>query len=34
VARTGEREIHMEFWWVNQKERDNLEDTGIDKMII
>ena len=34
MARTGEREIHMEFWSVNKKERDNLEDTGTDKMII
>jgi len=26
-------EVHTDFWWGNLKERDNLEDTGIDGSI-
>jgi hypothetical protein len=26
----GKEEVHVGFWWVNLKERDHLEDTGVD----
>ena len=26
--------MHTRFWWGNQKERDRLEDPGIDRRII
>jgi hypothetical protein len=28
------REVHEVFWWGNLKERDNLDDLGIDGRII
>jgi hypothetical protein len=28
------REMHVNFWLENRKERDHLEDLGIDGMII
>ena len=36
VARVGERrgEVYAGFWWVNLRERDYLEDTGINGRII
>jgi hypothetical protein len=34
VARTGRTEKHTGFWWVKIKERDHLEDLGIDGRII
>jgi hypothetical protein len=35
VARKGGGgEVHTEFWWENLRERDHLEDTGIDRRII
>ena len=36
VARIGERrgEVYTGFWWGNLRERDNLEDPGIDGRII
>jgi hypothetical protein len=31
----GRREMHTEFWWGNLKERDHVENLGIDgRMII
>jgi len=32
VARKGE--VYTEFWWGNMKERDHLEDPGVDGRII
>ena len=34
VARRGGGEVHTEFWWGNLRERDHLEDKGIDERII
>jgi len=34
VARMEGREVHAGFWWGNLRERDYLEDTGIDRRII
>jgi hypothetical protein len=36
VARMGERrgEVYTGFWWGNLRERDHLEDPGIDGRII
>jgi hypothetical protein len=28
------REIHTGFWWGNVKERDSLEDVGVDERVI
>ena len=33
VARMG-RDVHTGFWWGNLRERDHLEDPGIDRRII
>jgi hypothetical protein len=33
VARTGEKRLRSGFWWGNLKERDNLENLGIDGSI-
>ena len=33
VARMGTREVHTRFWWVNLREGDHLEDTGVDGRI-
>jgi hypothetical protein len=30
----GTREVQIEIWWENLKERDRLEDLGIDGRII
>ena len=30
----GRREVHVGFWWGNLRERDHLEDPGIDGRII
>jgi len=30
----GRVEMHTEFWWGNLRERDRLEDLGIDGRII
>jgi hypothetical protein len=30
VARTGRGEEHTGFWWGNRRERDHLEDPGVD----
>jgi hypothetical protein len=30
----GGGELHAGFWWGNLKERDHLEDLGIDRRII
>jgi len=30
VARVGRGEAYTEFWWGNLRERDYLEDTGLD----
>jgi hypothetical protein len=27
------RELHTGFWWVNMRERDHLEDPGVDERI-
>jgi hypothetical protein len=34
VARMGEGEAYTGFWWGNLRERDHLEDPGIDGRII
>jgi hypothetical protein len=34
VARVGEREMYAGFWWGNLKEREHLEDPGLDGRII
>jgi hypothetical protein len=34
VARMGRGEVHTGFWWGNMRERDNLEDPGVDGRII
>jgi hypothetical protein len=34
VARTGRREVYTGFWWGNLRERDHLEDPGINGRII
>ena len=34
VAPIGEKEVHTGFWWENLRERDHLEDPGIDDRII
>ena len=33
VARMGRGEVCRRFWWVNLRERDHLEDPGIDGRI-
>jgi hypothetical protein len=30
----GREEVHTGFWWGNLRERDHLEDTGVDGRII
>ena len=30
----GEGEVYLGFWWKGLKERDNLEDPGIDGSVI
>jgi hypothetical protein len=30
----GTEEVHTEFWWGNPKERDHLEDLGVDGRMI
>ena len=30
----GGGEVHTRFWWGNMRERDHLEDTGLDGRII
>ena len=35
VARIGrEEEVHAKFWWGNLRERNHLEEPGIDGLII
>ena len=34
VARLGRGEVYTGFWWGNLKERDQLEDPGIDGRVI
>ena len=34
VARMGRREPYTGFWWGNPRERDQLEDPGVDGRII
>ena len=34
VARLGRREVHTRFWWGILREKDHLEDAGIDGRII
>ena len=34
VARMGRGEAYTGFWWGNLRERDQLEDKGIDERII
>jgi hypothetical protein len=30
----GREDVHTEFWWGNLRERENLEDLGVDGRII
>jgi hypothetical protein len=30
----GREEVHTRFWWGNLRERDRLEDVGVDGRII
>jgi len=34
VARTGRGEVYTGFWWGNLRERDHLEEPGVDGRII
>jgi len=34
VALWGRGEVHTGFWWGNLRERDHLEDLGVDRRII
>jgi hypothetical protein len=34
VAPIGEKEVHTGFWWGNVRERDHVEDPGIDGRIL
>jgi hypothetical protein len=34
VASTGRGEVYTGFWWGNLRERDNLEDRGVDGRIM
>jgi hypothetical protein len=34
VARMLGGELRTEFWWGNQKERDHVEDQGVDTVIL
>jgi hypothetical protein len=34
VANMEEGEVSICFWWLNLKERDHIEDTGLDGRII
>jgi len=34
VARTGGGELHTEFWWGNLRERNHLEDLGVEGRIM
>ena len=34
MARMGRGEVQTGFWWGNLKERDHLEDSGVDGRII
>jgi len=34
LARTGRGEVYTGFWWGSLKERNHLEDSGVDGRII
>ena len=34
VACMGSVEVYTEFWWENVRDRDHLEDTGVDGRIV
>jgi len=32
VGHVWREEMHIDFWWGNLKERDNLEDMGVERL--
>jgi len=34
VSRTGTGDVHTGFWWRDLRERDHLEEVGLDERIM